>query len=173
MKKLFILIYLFPIILISANVQIDKIGVINMEEIINTVFSGKSASVKKIANEREKFEQNLEKLKDNINKIEIALMKERNSDKKLSIEKLLDREKKKYSDYYRTKSYELKRMSEGIEESVFQEVYNVVQRIARVEGYTLIIEKNTNGIFYYSTDIDITQKVIDFFQDNYGEKEEE
>ena len=58
------------------------------------------------------------------------------------------------------------------EEGHLPEIYSAVKRIASLEGYSIVLDSEDGSIFYYTIDADITEKVIAFFEDRYGEKEE-
>ncbi|MBR3731187.1 MAG: OmpH family outer membrane protein, partial [Spirochaetales bacterium] len=68
--------------------------------------------------------------------------------------------------------YKIEQKVKSIQGPILKEIYDVVQRISEKEGYSLIMEAKTEGIFYYSVDSDITQKVVDFFNNSYKAPEE-
>lgn len=165
---LLLLIFMHASLSIFPDVKIDKIAIINLEEILEAISTGQSTSIDEIKKEKEELQEKLQKIKENIMKLEERKLKEKNQEKKLSYEKKIDELKKQYKDYYKFKNYQIEKKLENIHGAVFREIYGVVQRIAEKEGYTLVLDINTDGIFYYSIDIDITNKVIEYFK-----KEEE
>ena len=171
MKKLIIIIILSITLVISSfsAVKIDKIAVINLEEIITTVFSGKSAAIQEIKKDKEDLQKNLDKMKENIMKLQEAKLKTNDSNTKVSYEKKIEALEKEYADYYKLQSYNIQKKQKNALGSVLNEIREVIRKIAENEGYTLVLNVDTDGIIYYSVDIDITEKVKDYFNGTYGE----
>jgi Skp family chaperone for outer membrane proteins len=61
------------------------------------------------------------------------------------------------------KQREIDAEEQRLMKTVFAEVDQVVEKIANAEGYHLVFEGGSGrgGVIYYSTTIDITQKVVD------------
>lgn len=153
----------------AANIKLEKIGIVNIDVVMETIFTGKSKSMQDIAKEKKEFQEKLEKLEENINLLREASLKEKDESRKLLIEKKLQETQKQYSDYYKLTSYKIDQKVRSIQGPILKEIYDVVQRISEKEGYSLIMEAKTDGIFYYSGESDITQKVVDFFNNSYKE----
>jgi outer membrane protein len=162
----------FVTIAARADVKLDKIALINIEKVMETVFSGTSGVVQQINQEKEEMQQKLDKIKANIMSVEDKKLSETDNGKKLAYQKKIDELKKQYNDYYKLRKYQIDQKVKQAQGSMFTEIYNVVKKIADREGYSLVLDINTDGIFYYSLDVDITDKVIDYFQGRYGEEEE-
>lgn len=165
MKRIF-LNFLFLILVTyfsNAVVKIDKIGVINLDLIIETVFSGKLKTIQDIKKEREEFKINLKKLEENIMKYQEAKLKESDETKKMAIQKKIEELKQQYNEYYKLKSYQIEQKINNIKGPLLKEIYAVVNKIAETEGYTIIFDIKTEGLFYYYPENDITTKVIESF----------
>jgi outer membrane protein len=172
-KRLFLISILILIsTAVFADVNIYKIGVINLEEVISTVFAGKSGVIKDIKNEKEDFKNKLKRMKDEIMKYEAIKLKTTDTNKKIAYEKKIDELKKQYNDYYRVKKYEISKKIDNIQGKLMNEIRRVVTKVAEREGYSVILDINSDDIFYYSIDIEITQKVIEYFEKKYGKEEE-
>ncbi|MBP5705828.1 MAG: OmpH family outer membrane protein [Spirochaetales bacterium] len=156
----------------ASNIKLEKIGIINLDLVMETIFTGKSKSMQAIAKEKKEFKEKLAKLEENINLLREASLKEKDEQRKILIDKKLEETQKQYSDYYKVTSYKIEQKVKSIQGPILKEIYDVVQRISEKEGYSLIMEANTEGIFYYSVDSDITQKVVDFFNNAYKAPEE-
>jgi outer membrane protein len=167
MKKILIIfIFIVSSYFIYSDSKIDKIAIININEIMDAVFSGKSPVMQSIKDEKKEMQDNLTKLKENILKLEDAKSKDKDEAKKLAYEKKIDELKKQYADYYKLRSYQIDQKVKNIQEPMFKEIFNVVKKIAETEGYTVVLEAKTDGLFYYSIDNDITSKVIDKFKND-------
>ena len=153
----------------SSNIKLEKIGIINIEIIMDTVFSGKSKTMQSIVKEKEELQLNLKKLEENIMILKEASLKEKDEAKKLAIEKKIQEISKQYSDYYQLRTYQIEQKVKDIKGPILKEIYSVVKTISAQEGYSLIIEGKAEGVFFYSVDSDITQKVIDYFNENFSE----
>lgn len=174
MKKIYIILstlFLF-IFHVSGDIKIDKIAVINLEKVMDTVFSGNSGVIQNIKKEKEEMQKKLDKIKENINKLEEFKLKEKDTSRKLIYQKKIDDQKKEYSNYYKIKNYQIEKKQKNALGSVLNEIRQAVKKVAEKDGYTLVLDINTDGIFYYTIDIDITEKVIEFFTKRYGEEEE-
>jgi outer membrane protein len=174
MKKLFIIFYISLILIsnIFSDAKIDKIAVINLEEVITTVFAGNSGVIQEIKKEKENLQYKLNKMKENIMRLEAMKLKTNDSNLKISYEKKISEFEKEYSDYYKLKSYELQKKINNLEGSLFKEIRDKVKKIAETEGYSMVLDAKSEAIFYYTSEIDITEKVIEYFKQTYGDEKE-
>lgn len=176
MKKKALLTTIFMILICIpafSNIKLEKVALIDLERIMETVFSGKSSSVKSIQEKKAKLQKNLDALKARIVKYEEQRLKTKSDEKKKEYTDKIDKLKKTYSDYYKVENYKIQQMIKNVQDPIFKEIYGVVKRIAESEGYTIVLDKKSDGIFYYSVDIEITDKVIEYFEEHYGEEKEE
>ncbi len=151
----------------SSNIKIDRVGIINLDLILETVFSGKSKTMQDIKKEKDEFEANLKKIEENVMILKEASMKEEDQQKKLIIEKKIEDVTKQYNDYYKLKSYQIEQKIKKIQGPIIKEIYDTVRKLSEQEGFTLILDAKNESVFYYSFETDITQKVIDIFVKNY------
>ena len=156
-----------------SDAKIDKIAVINLEEVITTVFAGNSGVIQSIKRDKENLQNRLNRIKENIMRLEAMKLKTNDNNLKITYDQKITQLEKDYSDYYKLKSYELQKKIDNLEGSVLNEIRQKVKQIAETEGYTIVLDAKSEAIFYYTTDIDITQKVIDYFKKAYGEEETE
>ena len=162
----FIIITLLGITGIFSDSKIEKTCFINIQTVIDNVFPEKSQAVKSLKDEKQKFQDTLDKQKEAILALEDEKSKEKDDAKKKEIDKKLEDAKKQYNDYYKTTSVLLDQKSKTVQQSLFKEIWNVVQKMANSNGYTTIWDVNTPGLFYYTTENDITSKVIDYIKKN-------
>lgn len=151
----------------SSNIKIDRVGIINLDLILETVFSGKSKTMQDIKKEKDEFEANLKKIEENVMILKEASLKEEDQQKKLIIEKKIEDVTKQYNDYYKLKSYQIEQKIKKIQGPIIKEIYDTVRKLSEQEGFTLILDAKNESVFYYSFETDITQKVIDIFVKNY------
>ncbi|HQJ05962.1 MAG TPA: OmpH family outer membrane protein [Spirochaetota bacterium] len=151
----------------SSNIKIDRVGIINLDLILETVFSGKSKTMQDIKKEKNEFETNLKKIEENVIILKEASLKEEDQQKKLIIEKKIEEVTKQYNDYYKLKSYQIEQKIKKIQGPIIKEIYDTVRKLSEQEGFTLILDAKNESVFYYSFEADITQKIIDIFVKNY------
>ena len=78
------------VMLNAANIKLEKIGIINIDLVMETIFTGKSKSMQAIAKERKEFKEKLAKLEENINLLREASLKEKDEQRKILIDKKLE-----------------------------------------------------------------------------------
>jgi Skp family chaperone for outer membrane proteins len=168
LKKLLIVILLSCIYFnVYSDNKMDRIAIFDKAKVIDTVLSGKSSSVlQQIKQEKQTLQDNLNKIKENILKLTDEKSKEKDDVKKLAYDKKIEELNKQYADYYKVTSYQIDQKLKNYQEPIFKEIFAVVKKIADLEGYTIVIDSKTDGLFYYSSDNDITQKIIDKFKDD-------
>ncbi len=163
MKKItlsFILVLLFNISFYASS-KLDRIAIINIQQVIETVYSAdKISSMKSIKDEKDKMQDNLNKIRNEIVKTEESRINSTDNNAKIVLEKKIEDLKKQYADYYKFATTQIEQKIKSTQEPIFKEIYDVAKRIAELEGYSLILEAKMEGIIYYSVDNDITQKVI-------------
>jgi Skp family chaperone for outer membrane proteins len=162
MNKKFLFSLLLLIIVLcfgNADTKFDRIAIINLDQVIEKVFSGsRSSTVQSIKLEKQKIQDNLNKIKDNVIKLDDEKSKETDEAKKLVINKKIEELKKQYSDNIKLSTLADQKLKNA-QESLFKDIYAVAKRIAETEGFTIVFDSTT--VFYFSSDNDITQKVID------------
>ena len=175
MKKINLILFILLILIFNlySDAKILKIAVINLEEVITTVFAGNSGVIQEIKNDKENLQNRLNKIKDNIMRLEAMKMKTNDNNMKITYDQKIAQLEKDYSDYYKLKSYELQKKMDNIEGSVLNEIRQKVKQIAETDGYSIVLDAKSENIFYYAVDIDITQKVIDYFKNKFGDEQEE
>ena len=171
-KRLLPVLYvLFGIFTISAEQDIQKIGLVDSSKIISTYFQDSKAM------------RELKELKDAIiavsNEIkeEIYELKRRkvNAEKRndreevLRFETLISDKEQFLKSYLQVKNNEYKRrQSLALKDSFLLEVTEAIEYIAISEGYSVILEKQNPLFLYYSIDIDITDKVLEYLLERAG-----
>jgi len=172
------IVFIFMILTISlssiySDVKIDRIAVVNLKKVIEKVFSGVSDTITGIRRDREDLQNKLDKLKENINKLEELKLKTDDKSRKQNYQERIDKIKKEYSDYYKVRNYQLEKRLENAQKGSLKEVFVAVKKVAEREGYSIVLDSENDSIFFYSVDADITDIVIEFFDKRYGEKEDE
>ncbi|HBD94419.1 MAG: hypothetical protein A2015_09085 [Spirochaetes bacterium GWF1_31_7] len=161
---LFLLIASFSI---SSNVlKVEKIGIVNLQKVIEVCFQGKSSAVKQVIEEKAKFQQQLDSIRTQVSELQNSLNAESNTTLKSELESKIEKLRQEYTDLYKKRAPEIDRMEKSIQAPLFEEIYEVVKKIAEREGFSIIIRNNSDTLFYYSIQSDITDKIIEHFNNN-------
>lgn len=139
-----------------------KIAYVDLKVILNESDAGKKAKAElesliktKQAAIDEKG-KSIEKLKGEFEKQASVLSPEAKKSKEEEIERLL----RDYQRLVQDSQGELKKREDKYTESIIREIRDIIDKIGKEEGYSLILE-NVEGIILYSKkDLDITEKVI-------------
>jgi len=138
-----------------------KIGVVDIQKLQNaSAFFQKTSSIlkKKFDTMQQKLDTEkkaLLKLEEDFRKQSMMLSLDAQEDKKRELEK-----KKRYYKYlYEDFTQEMKAVEVEATKRIGKELKAVVEKIGKKEGYTVILEKRTLGLLYYSEAIDITDQV--------------
>jgi len=145
--------------------QLTRFAVVDMPKVY-TAFFRDSRAVRQ-------FEEKSAKVQSEIDKItkEIQDLKSRHLDsvqkgdqtEALRLETQINRRSDFLKDYYNTKTAELENEKKRLMQagSFLDQVYDEIRYIAESEGYSMVINlKENNGIIWYSTTVDITDKLI-------------
>ncbi|MCH5150384.1 MAG: OmpH family outer membrane protein [Spirochaetales bacterium] len=167
MKRFLITCFLFTAVLsYSANIKLERIGIINLKKVVEVCFKGKSPAVKQLMDEKEKFQNDLDAIKIKIQAQQELLENETDEKKKIAAEKKVKELREQYTNFYRKKMAEIERKENTIQAPLYEEIYDIVRRIAETEGFSIILKDNADNLFYYNTESDITEKVIEYFNRN-------
>lgn len=166
MKRLMLLAVLLTLVFAPAAMAADmKIGYVDLQKALNMSSAGKAAKEKMKAKFKDydadvqKKQEELKKLKDDLEKQAMLLSAEARAAKERDYQQ-------KVKDYQRlTKDIqeELQQTDSDFTRKILEEIFKVVQQIGKQEGYTLILEKSEGSILYASDGIDLTERVIQAF----------
>jgi outer membrane protein len=142
-----------------------KIGVVDIQKFQKKSkhFQAVGARVKKkfdaMQQKLDEERNGLIKLEDDLKKQSMMLSLDAQEDKKRELEK-----KRRYYKYiYEDLSQEMKDVEAEATSDIGKELEKIVKKIADKEGYTLILEKRTLGLIYYSEAIDLTDRVVEAY----------
>ncbi len=154
----------------SFAADVAKIGVINLQKILETSASGKAIQ-SELKTQKDKMEADLKKIGADIDDIRKRLESESMVMGKEAREEKERESRIKINDF---KSLQQKYRSDlqGIEANLINQLKNdindIVQEIGKKEGYLLIINKF--GVIYSPNSIDITDRVIEKLNDMFAKK---
>ncbi len=173
MKTKFIILILFitfnfSLSTISFAAETTKIGYIDLQRIVYESDAGKKAkseldalikSKQAIVDEKR---QNLEKLKSELEKQASVLSPEARKAKQDEIEKM----EREYLRLAQDSETELRKKDAELKEAIVKEIFELMDKIGKEEGYTLILDRSM--VIYGNKEIDITNMVIKRYNESKG-----
>lgn len=165
MKKIFGLfvgfIFVFSFLTNAFCEETYKIGVIDVLKL-----QEESKAFQKIRQDlKEKFvalERKLEKERNEVLKLEEELKKQSmmlSLDAKQDKRRDLEKKMRRFKFLQNETAEEAKALELDTRRDVIKKIENVVDKIAKKEGYSIILERRTVGLIYYKDAIDLTDKV--------------
>jgi len=161
---LILILLAFNTVFLGAQ-QLTRFAVVDLPKVY-TAFFRDSRAVRQFEERSQKVQSEIDKMTKEIQdlnsrKLDASLSGDQNE--VLRLDNLIYRRSEFLKDYYKTKTAELddqkkKLMQSG---SFLDQVYDEIRYIAESEGYTMVLNmKETPGIIWYSTTVDITDKLI-------------
>ncbi len=172
-EKSFILI--FSITLIFSNflqAAETKVGIVNVQEVLETVDEGKAAKAQfeKFLSDRRKQLQDKEKeikrLEESYDKQKLILSSSALEEKR----KELEAKKGEFQKNYMMAQTDSQKKEMELTSEIIKKVRAVVEKIGQQEGYQLVLERSEGGVLFYKDSFDTTKKVIDEYNKAYKKK---
>jgi outer membrane protein len=149
----------------ASSLAADKVGFINLQEIMQNSTAGKKAAddfkkfYEKETQEIKSSEKELKKMKDDLEKQSSLMTQTSRSEKEAAYQKKL----RDYQLLVNDTNEELKKRDQEMTQKLMPGIIKVVRSIAEKEKYTLVIDVATMPIPYYAKENDFSKKVIDEF----------
>ena len=148
--------------------EVVKIGVVDVQQVINTSQKGQEAR-KKIQAKIERMEKELNLRKAEIEKGKVELERQASvldPEIKYQKEKTLQRKMRDFEDQYRDFNEEMKRDEFQAMQPILAAIMQVVVNIGKERGYTIILERQRSAVIYAPDTIDLTEEVKKIFDAN-------
>lgn len=179
-KVILLSILLLSISTILFSEQLTRIGIIDIEKVYSVYFR-ESKTVMNLQEKQNSILREIQRIDDQILTLENKKLEaEMRGDQETALK--LDREifdRKQYlEDYKRIKMQQLKKLSETLYQSdeFLDELLEAINYIAESEGFSIILNNSKQFkqfFFYYTKEVDITDKVIQELMSRAGTKIEE
>ncbi len=150
----------------------EKIGIVNVREVMMRSDAGKAneEEFKKSVDEKkalvQKKENDLKKIKDNIEKQRSILTPQALQEKEMNYEV----EFREYERLLKDTREELQMKDQFLTSKLVPEIVKVIRAIGEKEKYTVILEAYQPGVYYGAKANDITDKVVVEFNKSYKGK---
>jgi outer membrane protein len=165
MKKI---IFIFILLIVSSLLyaqaqQLTRIAVVDMPKVYTAYFKD-SRAVRQFEEKSAKVQSDIDKMTKEIQDLKSrhadALLRDDQSEV-LRLDNLIYRRSEYLRDFYQTRTAELENEKKKLMQSgsFLDQVYDEIRYIAESEGFSMVIEKN-NNLLWFSNTIDITNKLI-------------
>ena len=146
-----------------------KIGFIDLQKALNVSAEGKAAKEKITAKVKEyegvieKRQQELKKLKDDLEKQAVLLSEDARGAKERDYQQKL----KDFQRFTKDIQDELQQQDSDFTGQIIEKIVSLVQEIGQRDGYQMILERSSGGIIYGADSVDLTEVVLKEFDARY------
>ncbi|HOC59576.1 MAG: OmpH family outer membrane protein [Syntrophaceae bacterium] len=166
-RKSFFMAGLVLLVLVWSSVSYaaDKVGFINMQEIIQNSNAGKKAAdeFKRIFEKKQAdikaLENEVKKMKDELDKQSSVMTASARSDKETAYQ----RKMRDYQIFVDDTNKELQKRDQEYSQTLIPQILKVVRSIAEKEKYALILDISTMPLPYHDKSAEISKRVIEEF----------
>jgi outer membrane protein len=170
MKKIGGAIFIFSAICLSFGSSLKaadqmKIGIVNAQQIIEESKSGKAA-YQQLKELQDQHRKTVEAKKAEIDKSEEDLQKQYltlSESAKVEKEETLKRAKTDFKRMLEDADNDINNREKAFLEKIDKEVMEIIKKVGKDEGYTLIMGKAGSAILYSGQELDLTQKIIQLY----------
>ena len=142
-----------------------KIGYVDMQRAIQETPAGKKAkkeleeSFNKKKKELEKFEADIKKKGEEFEKRSMAM----NEDARGKKQNEIQGEMRKYQEMAAKSQMEIQKQERDLTQPIVTKLRSNLDAIANKEDFTMVLEKNENGVMFAKKEIDLTERLIKEF----------
>ncbi len=165
MKK--ILLSIITVFLLTNFVMAKelRIGVVDLQEVVRSSEAGKEALAKlqkkfdTLRQQLQAKEEELRKFKEELERKAPLLSIEARQEKERQYQKML----REYQAQREDAQYEMRQAEQKALQPILKDLEQVVKQMAEKEGYDIILEKKMPGIYWVSPSIDLTDHVVELY----------
>ena len=159
------------LILTSAAHAADiKIGYVDLRKALQDTSTGKKAQkdLKKEYDakkeELEKKEKDLKTMNDDLDKKKLVLSDEVKQKKQME----LQQEMAKFQQTVQTTQQTLQKKERDMTQPILEKLQELLDKRAKAEGYTVILEKSEQSVLWAKKDIDMTDEIVKEYEKTVG-----
>lgn len=174
MKRIFALVLMVLLALPAVAAAADvKVGYVDLQKALNLSRAGQAAKekisekVKGYEGTIETRQQELQKLKDELEKKALLLSEEARSEKERDYQQRL----KEFQRFTKDIQDELQQKDADYTRDILEDLFEVIEEVSAEEGYSLVLEKTESSILYAADQIDLTNAVIKAYDARYQQEE--
>lgn len=153
------IIYILPGKIYAA--QVVKVGFVDIQKTLEECDVGKKAK-EDLQSVVEKKQIEIDKLSAEIENLQKALEEQvmLSAEKKKEKESIINEKMETYQKLALSAKKEISKKESEITEPLIKKIRDIIDKIGREKGYSLILEKNYSSVLYGSSEIDLTSQVI-------------
>ncbi len=151
----------------ALSAEVVKIGIVNVQRIINESRKGK-AEKEKLINKFEQIRKELDLRRAEIEKAKLELERQASilaPDVRYDKEKTLKRKMRDFDDYYKDVNEQMKREEIRRTKPLLEKISRLIIKFGQEHGYTLILEGSRSGVIYAPKSIDLTDEIMKLFDE--------
>ncbi len=152
-----------------------KIAVVDIQRVVRESRAGRDA-MKVLQAKFERFKQDLEKKKRELERFKQELERRAtllSEEARMEEQRRYSKMLKELKEAEEEAQYELQREEKRLLKPILKKLEEVLKEFAEREGFDLILDKNTPGLYWVSERVDITQRLLKLFNERYETKESE
>ncbi len=156
----------------SFGADVAKIGIVDFQRVLETSSAGKASQAeiskqgKKMKEELEKKQTELQELKDKLEREALVMSQEMREEKQRDFRITLNDFKTLEQRYKK----ELAMLNQKLVKQIQSDVFDLVEELGKKEGFLLIVEKLEGGVVYAPKTIDITDRLIQVYNEKFAQK---
>ncbi len=148
-----------------AQQQITRFGVVDTAKVYSAYFR-ESSNLKNYEAKKSEFQSEINKRADEIQKLrnqKVEAEKNGNTSTAMKLESEITKKTDYLTEYTNAKNVELESLKKSLQnsDSFYKKLYQKMSTVAESEGLSMVLSlQQANGILWYSSSVDITDKVI-------------
>jgi len=145
-----------------AQAQEIKIGVVDMQEVMEKSEPGKKATAQieeefeKLKSELDAEQAKLEKMRQEMQKQRMALSQEAQIDKETEFKNKV----RDFQDMYKTYQQKMQLKQKKLREPIIDRMLEIIHEFGQKNDFTMIVERQNSGVVFHQDRVDITQQII-------------
>lgn len=150
---------------VAAQAEV-KIGYIDLQKAIQSTSAGKKAKTElesefnKRKKDIETKEADIKKMTEDLEKKKAVLSEEAMQKKQVEVQE----EMMKYRELVGKNQVEIQKKERDLTSPILEKMRTIIDKMAKNDSYTVILEKNEQSVLWVKGEIDITEKVVSEFE---------
>lgn len=153
----------------------EKIGVFELQKIMDESSAGKMMKLQLkekytgLQNDLKKEQDELEVMQKALEREALVLSAQKSNEKKRAF-------RIRFNDFQEMKQSfprNMKALEDSFKKRVITDIFKIIDKIGKEEGYTIIMEKKTAGVFFHTPASDITDKIIKIYNVDTSKKQKQ
>lgn len=151
---------------VSFAAEDVRLATVDLQKAIQSTTAGKKAKAElesefnKKQKEIQKKEADLKKMQEDLEKRKLALTEEVLNKKQEEMQK----EMLNYRQFVGESQNEIQKRERELTAPILQKMEKIIKKMAEEGGYTMILEKGSQGVIWAKKDVDLTDKLVAAFE---------